>query len=101
MDPVTGEPTAPFSGDATYWLSAPRFERIVLDLTPHGKPGAQFTIEAPGASRQNRFIQAAALNGSPLDLPRLLHREVVAGGTLHLTLGPDPSNWGAFPACSQ
>lgn len=86
-------------GDQKYWLSTPLFERIVLDLTPHGRPGKAFVIEAPGVSRSNRFIQAAALNGNPLDRPYIWHHEIVQGGHLALTVGPQPSGWGTFEAC--
>lgn len=86
-------------GEPTYWLSSPLFERVVLDLAPHGRPGRTFVIEAPGASRENRYIQSATLNGEPLTEPRLRHQDIVEGGHLFLTMGAKPSSWGAFPAC--
>lgn len=90
-------PVAP--GDGTYWLSSPLFERVVLDLTPHGRPGGAFEIVAPGASRAHRYVQSATWNGTPLAEPRLRHEDIVSGGRLVLTLGPEPSSWGAFSPC--
>lgn len=107
-------------GDGIYWLSSPLFERVVLDLTPHGRPGETFEIEAPGASRAYRFIQSATWHKSPrrsaeplarpprrfalgdgasLAEPRLRHEDILSGGRLVLTMGPKPSSWGAFSPC--
>lgn len=86
-------------GDATYWLSSPMFERVVLDLTPHGRSGEVFEISAPGASRINRFVQTATLNGVPLAEPRLRHEDIVSGGRLVLEMGPAPSSFGASSMC--
>jgi putative alpha-1,2-mannosidase len=42
------------------------------------------------------YIQSATLNGKPLNQPWIYHSSVVKGGTLVLTMGPDPNtNWGS------
>lgn len=77
-------PVNPASGE--YALGSPIFERIELSL-----PGDRlFRIEAPGASRINKYIRAAYLNGEPLTRPFLTHEEIVSGGELRLELGPRP-----------
>ncbi|MBL6976311.1 MAG: GH92 family glycosyl hydrolase [Deltaproteobacteria bacterium] len=90
-------PVAPGNGE--YWISSPIFERIVLHLDAHGLPGGTFVIEAPGVSTVNRYIQSATLNGSPLDQPRLQHKDLVSGGTLVLEMGPQASEWGKSTVC--
>lgn len=53
--------------------------------------GKTFTILARNASRSNRYIQSAKLNGKQLDTWWIPQSEVVRGGTLELELGPQPN----------
>nr|GFC71482.1 hypothetical protein [Tanacetum cinerariifolium] len=47
----------------------------------------------------NIYIQSAMLNGQPYANTYLLHRDIVAGGTLQLTMGPQPNrDFGTAPA---
>ncbi|RYY08214.1 MAG: hypothetical protein EOO36_24010, partial [Cytophagaceae bacterium] len=43
-------------------------------------------------------IQSVKLNGKPYANTYLLHRDIVAGGTLQLTMGPQPNK--AFGAAA-
>jgi len=82
--PVT--PGLPF-----YTLTSPIFEEAVIAL-PDGK---QFTIKAPGASRQNKYIQNVSLNGKELDTPFITHEQIMQGGTLLFNLSNRPNKeWG-------
>ncbi|MCA9772324.1 MAG: GH92 family glycosyl hydrolase [Myxococcales bacterium] len=81
-------PVTPGSG--VYTLASPLFERIELDV-----PGGTFTIEAPGSSAENLYVQSATLDGATLDRAWITHEELARGGTLTLTMGPEPTNWGA------
>ncbi|MFN5365611.1 MAG: glycoside hydrolase domain-containing protein, partial [Bacteroidota bacterium] len=55
-----------------------------------------FTIETVNNSKENRYIQAATLNGKPLIKPWFYHRELVAGGKLTIVMGPEPNEkWGS------
>ena len=57
--------------------------------------GKTFTVEAPGASEDNKYIQSATLNGRPLDKPFISHEAVMAGGRLVLKMGDQPDKeWG-------
>jgi putative alpha-1,2-mannosidase len=57
--------------------------------------GKTFTVLAPGASKQNKYIQKAFLNGNELDGPFFTHDDLMKGGTLKLILGPKPNKeWG-------
>ena len=52
-----------------------------------------------GNSPQNIYIQSATLNGQPYLNSYLLHRDIVVGGTLQLTMGPQPNRaFGTAPA---
>jgi predicted alpha-1,2-mannosidase len=80
----------PNAGQDYYFVGAPLFTRTHIDVGNK----RTFTIAAPGASDVNRYIRGAKLNGHPLDRAWLTHRELTAGGTLELELGPAQSNWG-------
>ncbi|MDZ7724973.1 MAG: GH92 family glycosyl hydrolase [candidate division KSB1 bacterium] len=73
-----------------YDLSSPMFEKIILNLHETYYSGNTFTIIAHNNSKTNRYIQSAELNGKTLKQPILLHRDIAAGGTLELQMGPEP-----------
>lgn len=86
-------PVSPSSG--AYVLGSPLVNKATLRL-PKGK---QFVIEAKNNGPQNLYIQSATRNGRPYPNSYLLHRDIVAGGTLELTMGPRPNPaFGAAPA---
>ena len=61
----------------------------------HLVSGKTFEIVARGASRDNKYIQSATLNGKPLDKPFLDHETLMAGGMLVLEMGAEPKfDWG-------
>jgi predicted alpha-1,2-mannosidase len=76
-----------------YDLSSPLFERVVLHLDPRWYGGRTFTVEAPGNSDTNVYIQSAELDGRSLAAPRLSHADLVRGGRLVLRMGPEPGPW--------
>jgi predicted alpha-1,2-mannosidase len=80
-----------------FTITSPVFTEIAIDL-----PGARvFKISAPAASKRRKYIQAAFLNGAPLDGPFITYRQIMAGGELTLELGEKPNRaWGAggFPS---
>ena len=78
-------------GVPVYTLTSPLFEEVTIDL----QNGKQFTIKAPGASKQNKYIQKAYLNGEELDTPFVTHEQIMQGSTLLLHLGNHPNKeWG-------
>ncbi|MFH1438134.1 MAG: GH92 family glycosyl hydrolase [Pseudomonadota bacterium] len=85
-------PVAP--GQPIYTISTPLVRRATLHLHPGYFDGATFTIETEG-DISDVFIQSVTLNGAELDRPFITHGEIADGGTLHLVLGPEPSDWGA------
>jgi predicted alpha-1,2-mannosidase len=74
-----------------YDLGSPLFTKITLRLDARHYGGKTFTIEAPGNSKTNVYIQSATLNGRPLRTPRITHADLVRGGTLVLRMGPKPN----------
>ncbi|MCK7531248.1 MAG: glycoside hydrolase family 92 protein [Marinilabiliales bacterium] len=57
--------------------------------------GKRFTILAKGASRRNKYIQKAFINGLEIDSPFITHKQIMEGGTLELILGELPDKeWG-------
>jgi predicted alpha-1,2-mannosidase len=74
-----------------YELGSPLYPKIVLHLSKQHYGGRTFTIEARNASRQNRYIQSAKLDGQPLNRWWLRQKEILKGGRLELELGPTPN----------
>jgi len=78
-------PVNPAGG--VYVIGAPQVEKATIEL------GGQrtFTVDAPGLSPVNTYVTGAALNGTPLNRCWIGHADLAAGGTLSLTMGPEPS----------
>jgi len=82
--PVT--PGLPF-----YTITSPVFEETAINLNN----GKRFTVLAKGASRRNKYIQKAFINGSEINSPFVTHKQIMEGGTLELFLGELPNKeWG-------
>jgi len=78
--PVTGQPVI--------LIGSPIFDAATLQIGDK-----TFTVEAPGTSDENIYVQSAALDGHPIDRAYIIVDELLAGGTLTLTMGPQPSTW--------
>lgn len=75
-----------------YNIGSPVFPLVRIHLDG----GRVFEIDARGASRDNKYIQSATLNGREWAKPWLTHDDVARGGRLVLQMG-DTANrqWGA------
>jgi len=80
----------------TYEVTAPLFDKISIQLDTHTYgPDKSFTIVARNQAPENVYIQAARLNGKPLNQCWIYHQDLVQGGRLELELGPKPNKqWG-------
>jgi predicted alpha-1,2-mannosidase len=78
---------------AEYTLGSPLFTKATIHL----ENGKAFIITAPGNSAANKYVQSATLNGVSYSKNYLRHADILAGGTLQLTMGPSPSTWGGGP----
>ena len=77
-----------------YSIGSPLFEQVSMRLDN----GKVFTIKAKGASRENKYIQSARLNGKTWDKTWFHHDDLINGGTLELQMGPRPCReWGTSP----
>ena len=81
--------------EPVYEIASPLFEEATIDLGGRFGRGDKFTIKAHNASRANKYVQRAVLNGKPQNSFLVDAREVLKGGTLELWMGPEPSReWG-------
>ena len=83
------------SVDPIYEITIKLYEKTVIRLDNRYGRGKEFTIEARNASRQNKYIQSATLNGKPLQNFYFPASELLKGGTLILEMGDKPNKkWG-------
>ena len=64
---------------------------IVQEAKVEVAPGKFFTMKAPLASKENKYIQEVKLNGQALDRTFITHQEIKDGGTLEFTMGAQPN----------
>jgi predicted alpha-1,2-mannosidase len=79
----------PVAGTTKYWIGRPLFPYAELKVS-----NGTLIIEAPEAGGDNIYVQSATLNGEALTEPWLDHADIKDGGTLHFTMGSEPSAWG-------
>jgi predicted alpha-1,2-mannosidase len=83
------------SVEPVYEIGSPLYEKIEIDLGSRYMRGDRFIIEANNASRLNKYVQSARLNGKPLNDFKFPASELLKGGKLELEMGPEPNkNWG-------
>lgn len=68
-------------------FGSPRFEKVTINL-PEGKT---FTVEAPAASKDNKYIQSVRLNGKPYTKSYISYEDIMKGGTLTFEMGSEPN----------
>lgn len=73
--------------ELTYQFGSP----LVREARVEVASGKFFTMKAPLASKENKYIQEVKLNGQQLDRSYITHREIMDGGTLEFTMGPEPN----------
>jgi predicted alpha-1,2-mannosidase len=78
-----------------YQITGPVFDRVIIRLNQSYFPGSRFTITTKGNSARRPYIQAARLNGQPLNGCSISHADLIKGGALELRLGAEPDyRWG-------
>ena len=68
---------------------------IVQEAQIEVAPGKYFTVKAPLASTENKYIHEVKLNGTVLNRSYITHEEIMNGGILEFTMGTTP-NKGLF-----
>jgi predicted alpha-1,2-mannosidase len=82
-------------GRAELVVGSPLFPHIVVTRPT----GQTITIDAPGASADEYYVQGLSVNGTATTRPWLPESFVNSGGTLSFTMGTTPNTaWGADPA---
>jgi predicted alpha-1,2-mannosidase len=81
--------------DPVYEIASPLFQKVEINLGSQYGRGDKFIIEARNASRKNKYVQSALLNGKPLETFSFQANELLKGGSLVLEMGPEPNyKWG-------
>lgn len=82
-------------GVPVYDVGSPVFTKVTIHL----KNGHDFVLNAPGASRDKKYVTAVKVNGTAVDRVWFRHSDVAGGGTLDLTMSDVPNTMlGALPA---
>lgn len=78
-------------GSPTYNIGSPAFTDVKVDMGG----GNTFEIRAKHASKENKYVQSARLNGVTLNQPWFNHSDIASGGLLELEMGPKANKeWG-------
>jgi len=82
-------PVTPGSG--YYVIGSPLFDEVILHL----EGGKTFQISARGNDERNIYIQSASLNGKSYTRSYIDNSDIMNGGVIAFTLGPEPGlEWG-------
>ena len=74
-----------------YVIGSPMFNKVTIDV---GR-GKKFIVEAQNASKENKYIQSAELNGKKINRTYIYHKEILDGGTLIFKMENKPNKfWG-------
>ncbi|MDB5119652.1 MAG: alpha 2-mannosidase [Sphingobacteriales bacterium] len=79
-------PVNPVGGE--YVLNVPFYEKAVINLAD----GKRFVVEAKNRSERNSYVQKIELNGVVHSSGFLSHRDIMNGGSLVFSMGPEPKN---------
>jgi predicted alpha-1,2-mannosidase len=74
-------------GVPVYDIASPVFSKVTIQL----KNGKTFTIDAPGSSRDKKYVQSVRWNGKPLDRLWISHKDITSGGVLELQMSELPN----------
>ncbi|HET6583063.1 MAG TPA: GH92 family glycosyl hydrolase [Nannocystaceae bacterium] len=85
----------PLPASRRWWITAPIFARVELDLGDAELPSRRLVIVADGAGPGMIYVAAAAWNGEPLAGPTIDWDRLREGGTLRLVLADAPTDFGA------
>ncbi len=81
--------------DPFYEITAPIFDKIIIQLDNKYYKGKEFIIKTYNNSKENCYIQKAKLNGIELKNFWFYHKQFAAGGVLEIWLGKKPNKqWG-------
>lgn len=79
------------STEPFYELGSPRFNKVTIQLSDKYYGGKTFVIEARHASKENKYIQSAKLNGQVLNKWKIPVKDILKGGKLELEMSSKPN----------
>ncbi|WP_310376535.1 GH92 family glycosyl hydrolase [Catenuloplanes atrovinosus] len=91
----------PVAGQNLFLINSPAFRsatirtgdgEFVIETTGHRD--SPIGVDGIDRTPPVQYVQAATLNGRPLEGTHLSAADIHRGGRLQLTLGPEPSSWG-------
>lgn len=78
-----------------YELTSPLFDKITIQLNPKYYVGKKITIQTKNNGPNNVYIQSTHFNGKSLNMPWLMHDDLIKGGLLEINMGAMPNiKWG-------
>ena len=82
-------------GSGQYWFGTPLFDKVSINVGMTRSTGENryFTITAQDNCAENRYIQSITLNGKAYTKGYIEHKDIMAGGELVITMGPEPKVW--------
>jgi len=81
-------------GQPVYTFGSPIFTKVTIRLDN----GKRFTLTAPKADPENKYIQSVKINGQACDKTWFSHDALVKGATVAIEMGDRPNkSWGIGP----
>ncbi|MEA3463313.1 MAG: glycoside hydrolase family 92 protein [Bacteroidota bacterium] len=78
-------------GKPVWTIGRPLFKKVEIKTAPY----RTFTVLTKNNSRKNRYVKEIRLNGQIRSDFFLNHHEIMNGGTLEITMGPEPGLMGS------
>ncbi len=86
----------PLPGSDGYWITAPIFDRLELDLGDSAAPDRRLAIIAEGEAGAGAiYVAGATYNGVPLERPWITWQQLASGGTLRVQRSTTATDFGA------
>ncbi len=83
------------SANPSFQFGSPLFNKITIQLDNKYYPGEDLVIETRNQHPDHPYVQAASFNGAAIINNWMYRNEIVKGGTLSFTMGPEPNKeWG-------
>ncbi|WP_422083008.1 GH92 family glycosyl hydrolase [Ulvibacterium sp.] len=83
------------SANPTFQFGSPLFDKVSLKLHENYYPGKELIIETRNQHPNNPYVQSVSFNGKPITDCWMPREELMKGGTLVFTMGPEPNrDWG-------
>ena len=82
-------------GSGRYWFGSPIFDKVTINVGRTRSTGENryFTVIAENNGAKNPYIQSVTLNGKAYTKGYIRHSDIMAGGDLVFTMGPEPKVW--------